>query len=135
MLGIVLISHADICTALLHGAEMICGEVGEKIATVSLLPDSNSSDFDKQVVDAIAQVDTGDGVVILADIAGGTPFNRAARFVHDTTRLIGGVNLAFLLELLSCREDEHIDYAQLIDMGHIGLREFTPVEQQDDELL
>ena len=46
MLGVVLISHADICTALLHGAEMICGEQKKQIETVSLFSDSRLEEFD-----------------------------------------------------------------------------------------
>ena len=135
MLGVVLISHADICTALLHGAEMICGEQKKQIETVSLFSDSRLEEFDSHLQKAISQVDTGDGVVILADITGGTPFNRAAHFVGEKVKLIGGVNLAILLELLSSREDEEIDATELVQVGLINLRQFSPVTQPDEDIL
>lgn len=135
MLGIVLISHADLCTAMLRAAEMICGEADPQIAAVSLLPDSRPEEFDLELERAILRVDSGDGVALLADLAGGTPFNRAARFSGEKVRLMGGVNLTFFLELLSCREDARIDYPELLRMGQVGLREFVPAPQPDDDIL
>ena len=135
MIGIVLISHADICTALLHGAEMICGEQEKQIETVCLLSDSRLEEFDLQLQRAISKVDTGDGVVILADITGGTPFNRAARFVGENIQLIGGANLALLLELLSSREDKQIDIGEAVQVGLVNLRQFFPVTQSDEDIM
>jgi mannose/fructose-specific phosphotransferase system component IIA len=71
----------------------------------------------------------------LADLAGGTPFNRAAPLAGTSVRLFGGVNLAFLLELLSARGDGAPDYAEVLAFGHAGLREFVPAELKEEELL
>ena len=106
MIGIVLISHDDFCVGMLHAAEMICGDLGGQIVTVGLAKDAPVETFDEALRRAVKTVDTGDGIVILADLAGGTPFNRAAPLAGTSVRLFGGVNLAFLLELLSAREDK-----------------------------
>lgn len=135
MIGIVLISHDDFCAGMLHAAEMICGDLGGQIETVGLAKDAPVEIFDAALRKAVEAVDTGDGVVILADLAGGTPFNRAAALAGTLVRLYGGVNLAFLLELLSAREDGTSDYADALAFGHAGLREFVPAELKEEELL
>ena len=78
MIGIVLISHDDFCVGMLHAAEMICGDLGGQIVTVGLAKDAPVETFDEALRRAVKTVDTGDGIVILADLAGGTPFNRGA---------------------------------------------------------
>lgn len=135
MIGIVLISHDDFCVGMLHAAEMICGDLGGQIVTVGLAKDAPVETFDEALRRAVKTVDTGDGIVILADLAGGTPFNRAASLAGTSVRLFGGVNLAFLLELLSAREDGAPDYAEVLAFGHAGLREFVPAELKEEELL
>lgn len=95
MIGIVLISHDDFCVGMLHAAEMICGDLGGQIVTVGLAKDAPVETLDEALRRAVKTVDTGDGIVILADLAGGTPFNRAAPLAGTSVRLFGGVNLAF----------------------------------------
>lgn len=73
MIGIVLISHDDFCVGMLHAAEMICGDLGGQIVTVGLAKDAPVETLDEALRRAVKTVDTGDGIVILADLAGGTP--------------------------------------------------------------
>lgn len=70
MIGIVLISHDDFCVGMLHAAEMICGDLGGQIVTVGLAKDAPVETFDEALRRAVKTVDTGDGIVILADLAG-----------------------------------------------------------------
>ncbi len=135
MIGILLISHGDFCIGMMHAAEMICGDLGGQIEAVGLAKDAPVESFDAALRKAVEAVDTGDGVAILADLAGGTPFNRAAPLAGASVRLFGGVNLAFLLELLSAREDGVPDYASAFDFGLAGLREFLPAAVEEEELL
>ena len=112
MIGIVLISHDDFCVGMLHAAEMICGDLGGQIVTVGLAKDAPVETFDEALRRAVKTVDTGDGIVILADLAGGTPFNRAAPLAGTSVRLFG-----------------------VLAFGHAGLREFVPAELKEEELL
>lgn len=95
MIGIVLISHDDFCVGMLHAAEMICGDLGGQIVTVGLAKDAPVETFDEALRRAVKTVDTGDGIVILADLAGGTPFNRAAPLAGTSVRLFEASILRF----------------------------------------
>ncbi len=53
----------------------------------------------------MAEVDDGDGVVILTDILGGTPTNLSLSFLEDEkVEVVTGVNIPMLLTLASYRK-------------------------------
>ena len=57
------------------------------------------------------EVDEGEGVLILADLFGGTPANSAAYFINQDikTEVITGINLSLLLEILTLRMNNNFD--------------------------
>ncbi len=59
----------------------------------------------QDIVSAVARVDSGQGVVLLTDMFGGTPSNLAIS-VMDRTRVevVAGINLPMLIKLASVRE-------------------------------
>ena len=59
----------------------------------------------REIASAIKQVETGDGVVILTDLFGGTPSNLAISFLDaGKIEVIAGVNLPMLIRLESARK-------------------------------
>ncbi|MFI3283586.1 MAG: PTS sugar transporter subunit IIA [Erysipelotrichaceae bacterium] len=122
MIGIVLISHGDMANGMVNSAGMFFGETGlQQVATVSLLPHNSPEEFDVMLTDAINKVDTGDGVVILADLLGGTPCNRAAYKASENVQVITGMNLPIFVELLGLRMGGDVDFNNLISAGHDGI--------------
>ncbi|MBQ9840378.1 MAG: PTS sugar transporter subunit IIA [Erysipelotrichaceae bacterium] len=104
MVGIVLISHGEMANGMLNSAGMFFGETElQQVATVSLHPADSPEDFDVKLTDAIASVDTGDGVIIMCDLLGGTPCNRAAYKCSEKVQVLTGMNLSMLMEALGCR--------------------------------
>jgi PTS system mannose-specific IIA component len=67
-----------------------------------------------RISDALVRVDTGDGVLILVDAFGASPFNASARVAvgREKTEVISGVNLPMLLELSVQRDQQ--DFAGLV---------------------
>ncbi len=60
----------------------------------------------QDILSATKQVDTGDGVVILTDMFGGTPSNLAISvMVPGRIEVIAGVNVPMLIKLLSVRSN------------------------------
>jgi PTS system mannose-specific IIA component len=53
----------------------------------------------------VKRVDTGDGVLVLTDMFGGTPANLALTFLDDKLEVVTGVNLPMLLKLATARAD------------------------------
>jgi PTS system mannose-specific IIA component len=66
----------------------------------------------KDIIAAIAAVETGDGVVVLTDMFGGTPSNLAIS-VMDAAKVdvVAGINLPMLIKLASVREESTLDQA------------------------
>jgi PTS system mannose-specific IIA component len=59
----------------------------------------------QDILDFVAQVDEGDGVVVLTDMFGGTPSNLAISIMDKApVEVIAGVNLPMLIKLASLRE-------------------------------
>ena len=122
MLGIVLISHGDMANGMLNSAGMFFGETGlQQVTTVSLYPEDSPEDFDVKLADAIKEVNSGDGVVVLADLLGGTPCNRAAYVCSENVQVITGMNLPILMELLGLRMGGEVDVNNLISISRDGI--------------
>ena len=51
----------------------------------------------------IADVDQGDGVLVLTDMFGGTPANLALTFLDERIEVVTGVNLPMIMKLATCR--------------------------------
>lgn len=104
MYGIVLVSHGGMAEGVISTAEMLFPELSQ-VQSVSLWPSDNPDDFQIKLEKAVREVDSGEGVFILADLLGGTPCNRSMYSAGEKVRLITGLSLPMLLSLLSSRED------------------------------
>ena len=124
MLGIVVISHGDMAKGMLNSASMFFGEL-EQVVSCGLYPADSPEDFDVKLTEAIASVDTGDGVYVLCDLVGGTPCNRAAYKCSSTVQVIGGMNLSMLMELLGMRMCGDVDVDAIIGAGVQGIANYN----------
>ena len=73
MVGLVLISHGDMGKYMLKSAELIAGSQ-ENVVTVSLMPEDSPESFQEKMISAIASVNTEEGLLVLSDLGGGTPW-------------------------------------------------------------
>ncbi|MDR2111030.1 MAG: PTS sugar transporter subunit IIA [Spirochaetaceae bacterium] len=112
MVGIVLISHGDLAKGIVSSASMLVPQL-DQVTSLTLWPDDNPDEFQKKLEAAVKEVDTGDGVFILADMLGGTPSNRAMYSLGDKVRMLTGLSLPMLYSLLNIREES-------TDMGAIA---------------
>lgn len=102
MIGLVLVTHAGLASALIEAAEMIVGSI-ELSATVEVAPQERAEDIMTRVVTAVESV-SREGAVIMTDLFGGTPSNMAMSFLSDgKIEVLTGVNLPMLIEFSSRR--------------------------------
>ena len=95
MLGLVLTGHGGFAQGMENALAMIAGPQ-EQFLAVSFLEENPLADFEKELQGAIDQLkETCDGVVICADLVGGTPFNVAMTAANEDPQVevIGGSNL------------------------------------------
>jgi len=104
MVGIVLLSHGDLGKGIISSASMLISDKLEQLAELSLWPGDNPDEFQRKLENAIKEVDSGDGVCVLADMLGGTPCNRALYSMSEKVRVLTGLSLPMLYSLLTIRE-------------------------------
>lgn len=98
MVGIVIISHGDMADGILDAVRMIMGEQ-ERITTVNLREMDAVEGLMDRVSEAIDEVNTCNGVLLMVDLFGASSFNASARLAltHDNIEVIAGVSLPMLL--------------------------------------
>ena len=94
---ILVAAHGDLAGAFLATAELICGQFDD-VQAVALLPTDSPESFNERFM--VAAGDPNDKLLILTDLAGGTPHNVALVATRRLPKavLISGVNLAVLIE-------------------------------------
>jgi len=71
---------------------------------ISIGADDDRSRRQREICDAADAVDTGDGVVVVTDMYGGSPSNLSLRACRPSNRkILTGVNLPMLIKLAKSR--------------------------------
>ena len=104
MIGVLLVTHGEIGTALLTSASQILGGVPGQVATLSVWRQDDPDDLVLRARELMEQIDAGDGVLVLTDIFGATPGNVVSRLLDDgQVEGVSGVSLPMLLRVLTSR--------------------------------
>lgn len=106
---------------------MLTGSI-EQVKAVCLNSADSSEAFLERLTGAVKEVDTGDGVLIITDVKGGTPCKCAAALVSDEIRLIAGANIPLMLEAVMGRDEASSvkEFAgELLEIGKGGLIDFS----------
>lgn len=122
MIGLVLVTHAGLAQELLAAAEMIVGPQ-EKAEAVGIMPDTDVDSIMTAIRQAIEKV-TGDGVMVMTDMFGGTPSNMSLSFLEDNrVEVLTGVNLPMLIKFFSDRNTNGVTElaAQIKASGRDGI--------------
>ena len=105
MIGLVIITHARLARELLNAAEFILGKV-EQAATVTVDSSLEAEKLHGRLEAAIAKVDSGDGVLVLTDMFGGSPNNISLTFLEENQlEVVTGVNLPMLIKAATGRRE------------------------------
>ena len=84
----------------------------DAVATVCIGPNDDMEARRTEIADAIAEVDSGDGAIILTDLFGGTPSNLAISLLdRGRVEVIAGINLPMLIRLAGARKAMSLDEA------------------------
>ncbi|NBX04173.1 MAG: PTS sugar transporter subunit IIA [Alphaproteobacteria bacterium] len=103
MLGIVIVTHGKLAEAFVDVTQHVVGKQ-EQMLAVGIEPEDDAEAARERIIKAIAEVDSGEGVVVLTDMFGGTPSNLAISVMkNDGVEVIAGVNLPMMIKLASVR--------------------------------
>jgi len=104
MIGVLLVTHGEIGTALLASAAQILGGAPAQAMTLSVWRQDDPDDLVLRGRELLERLDDGDGVLVLTDIFGATPGNVIARILEDgRVEGVSGLSLPMLLRVLSNR--------------------------------
>jgi len=97
MIGLVIVTHARMGHELLRAAETIVGKI-EQAEAVGIEPDDPVEKIQAAIQSAVEKV-TGQGLIIMTDMFGGTPSNMSLSFLEENrVEVLTGVNLPMLIK-------------------------------------
>ncbi|MDO4436245.1 MAG: mannose/fructose/sorbose PTS transporter subunit IIB [Cardiobacteriaceae bacterium] len=136
MVQIIVACHGKMGEEIVQTAAMVFGDL-EGVHAVSFVAGEGPEDL-IQKYEAIMEK-TGQEVLFLVDLFGGSPYNAAVRLVAEREQadVLTGVNLPMLLEILDSR-DEKSTVADLVQSAHSasieGIKAFrTPIKALSKE--
>ena len=105
MIGMVLVTHGRLAAEFVAALEHVVGPQ-RNIAAVCIGPDDDMERRRQDILRCVAEVDGGDGVVLLTDMFGGTPSNLAISVMgRPKVEVLAGVNLPMLVKLAKVRDE------------------------------
>lgn len=105
MIGILLVTHEQIGTALIDAAEFIIGSRPEAVEAISINLNEDAEKLRGKIAKGIEAVYHPKGVLILTDMFGGTPSNLSYSFLEeDRLEVLTGANLPILIKALDTRK-------------------------------
>lgn len=115
---------------IVDAVQMIVGEQ-DQLETISLLEMEDVEGLVEKIESAIASVNDDQGVLILVDLPGASPFNASARLAMDggSIKVVTGVNLPMLAEILVLRDGKDLNelVALAKDSGIKGIKTLSDI--------
>lgn len=124
MIGILLVSHEPLGTALLNCTRHIFGRLPVQLAALDVIPDEDPQAALHAARELLARINDGSGVIVLTDVFGATP-SRIATQLAERNRVVvvAGVNLPLLIKALSNRRGPLEDVVgTLVESGQRAIR-------------
>lgn len=103
MIGIVIVAHGGLAREYLSAVEHVVGRQ-DGVRAISIEDDHDRIAKQAEICDAADAVDTGQGVVLVTDMFGGSPSNLSLPACATTgRRILYGANLPMLIKLAKSR--------------------------------
>ncbi len=122
MIGMILVTHGHLADELRSALEHVVGSQ-RNVDTVCIGPEDDIEGCRAEIERCIKRCDTGDGVVLLTDMFGGTPSNLAISLMNrEGVEVIAGVNLPMLVKLAKVRSTQPL--ASAVDRAQEAGRKY-----------
>lgn len=103
MIGIVIVAHGGLAKEYLAAMQHVIGQQAGLIA-IAIEAEHDRDLKQREICAAADQVDTGQGVVVVTDLFGGSPSNLSLKACAPADRrILYGANLPMLIKLAKCR--------------------------------
>ncbi len=106
MVGILLMTHAPLGQAFIAACNHVFRSETEKLEAIDVVADQDLNEVQALAQAAISRLDSGDGVLVITDIKGGTPANCCNKLADaGRVEVIAGISLPMLLRAITYRRD------------------------------
>ncbi|MCC7082870.1 MAG: PTS sugar transporter subunit IIA [Burkholderiales bacterium] len=131
MIGILLMTHGTLGESLLHCASHILGSRPRQLAQIGVTPQDDPQLILPLAIRLARSVDSGQGILLMTDVFGGTPSNVASRLLlPGKVEGVAGVNLPMLIRALSYRNESlAVVLEKALSGGAEGVVRMPPSEQ------
>jgi mannose PTS system EIIA component len=110
MIGLLLVTHPNLGSALIETIEFISGKKEENLSFVSVDIREDPEKLRKRIQKKLSEIKTEQGAIILTDMFGGTPSNLSYSFLEEGyIEVISGVNLPILFKAVNSRARMNMD--------------------------
>ncbi len=100
--GLLIIGHNGIGAAMLGTATLMLKDCPLKAKLLTASIDSEPDELTANATEQVKLLDEGDGILILTDLYGATPFNIAQCLAEEgDVRIVTGLNLSMLIRVLN----------------------------------
>mgnify|MGYP000088370588 FL=1 len=108
MIGLVLVTHGNLALEFISAMQHVVGKQ-ENVLPVCIGPEDDMEQRRSEILKKVGEVDSGQGVVVLTDMFGGTPSNLAISIMdRANVEIIAGMNLPMLIKLASLRKEKNL---------------------------
>ncbi len=125
MIGIVIVTHADLAKEFIVALEHVVGKQ-KFLRAVCINPNDDMDTKRNEIIESVKAVKKSKGVIIATDMFGGTPSNLAISNLKDNeVEVIAGVNLPMLIKMVSQRKK--LDLNQLVKISQDSGRKYINI--------
>ena len=108
IIGLVLVTHGNLAREFISAMQHVVGKQ-DKIEAVCIGPEDDMEMRRSEILKKVEETDSGQGVVVLTDMFGGTPSNLAISIMdRANVEIIAGVNLPMLIKIASLRKEKNL---------------------------
>jgi PTS system mannose-specific IIA component len=109
MIGILVLTHGELGKQFINTARLIGLSSEEAVLAVSIDPTDSPDILRDQISETLKKLDSGEGVLILTDLFGGTPCNLSLSFLEDgRVEVVTGLNLPMMIKAINSRSDHDL---------------------------
>jgi mannose PTS system EIIA component len=118
LIGIVIVAHGGLAGEYLSAIEHVVGKQAG-VRAIAIEADHDRKNKEIEICVAADEVDTGDGVVVVTDLYGGSPSNLSLLACRpENRRILYGANLPMLIKLAKSRQLDVADAVRVaLDAG------------------
>ena len=108
-IGVVIVTHYGLGAEFIQALRLIVPDAPD-FGSVAIEPSQSVNEMRDAISSALREKDTGQGVLILTDMFGGTPSNMSLSFLDEhQVEVVTGINLPMLIKLATLSEEKSLE--------------------------